>query len=162
VAARDRRERGSPRRELPPRLAEGLEDFLEALRVEAGLSRNTLTAYRGDLEGFLGWAVERDDTKTWATIDPEMVVDYLSGARERGLAEASVARRLSALRMCLRHLVREGNLPHDPTALIAAPILARLLPATLTVAEVERLLAAPTTDHWQGERDSALLEVLYA
>lgn len=147
---------------LPPPLAAGLEDFLEALRVEAGLSRNTLSAYRGDLETFLAAARREHGVREWATLDSDHVIDHLSQCRARGLAEASVARRLSALRMCLRHLVREGVIDRDPTALIAAPVLARLLPTTLTVDEVDRLLAAPGTDGWQGERDTALLEVLYA
>ncbi|MEW6073891.1 MAG: site-specific tyrosine recombinase XerD [Planctomycetota bacterium] len=151
-----------PAGELPGGLAGGLAGFLEALRVEAGLSRNTLLAYRSDLESFLGWAARREGLADWAEITAETVVDHLTHCRRRGLAEASVARRLSALRMCLRHLVAEGLLSRDPAARIATPVLARLLPTTLGVEEVERLLAAPGTEGWRAERDTALLEVLYA
>jgi len=146
---------------LPPALAEGLEDFLEALRVEAGLARNTLVAYRGDLESFLRWARERGIAE-WAAIEPDLVIDWLSALRLAGAAEASVARRLSALRMALRHRVATGRGERDPTALLASPVLRRALPTTLDVGEVERLLGAPGVDTWQGQRDTALLEVLYA
>jgi integrase/recombinase XerD len=146
---------------LPPRLGAGLEDFLEALRVEAGLSRNTLRAYRGDLEAFLGWAAE-GGLGDWAEVDAELVVDYLDRSRKEGLAEASTARRLSAIRMCLRHLCAEGVLARDPVARVAAPVLRRALPTTLTVEEVERLLGAPQGDDWRALRDRAFLEVLYA
>ncbi len=148
-------------RPLPRRMAAGLEDFLEALRVEAGLARNTLAAYRGDLTGFLRWAAERGVDR-WEQIQPDQVVDYLGHLRLAGAAEASVARHLSALRMALRHRVASGAQERDPTALLASPLLARALPTTLDVGEVERLLAAPGTDTWQGLRDTALLEVLYA
>ncbi len=144
-----------------PPFRESLEDFLEALRVEAGLSRNTLAAYRSDVARFLAWAGEAG-IEAWEALTAEAIVDHLTHCRRRGMAEASVARRLSAVRMCLRHLVSEGRLSRDPSALIAAPVLSRLLPATLGVEEVERLLAAPGTDGWRAQRDTALLEVLYA
>ena len=148
--------------DLPPRLVRGLDDFLEALRVEAGLSRNTLSAYRTDVAQFLGWAVEEVRLAGWEEVNAETVVDHLTHCRGRGMAEASVARRLSAVRMCLRHLVAEALLDRDPTALIAAPVLSRLLPTILGVEEVDRLLAAPGAEGWQAQRDTALLEVLYA
>ena len=146
---------------LPPPVAVGLEDFLEALRVEAGLSRSTLAAYRGDLEAFLRWARERG-VERWEGIAAEDVVDWLTHLRLAGAAEASVARRLSALRMALRHHVASGVLERDPTALLSSPVLRRALPTVLDVGEVERLLAAPGTGTWHGLRDTALLEVLYA
>ncbi|MCZ6596160.1 MAG: site-specific tyrosine recombinase XerD [Planctomycetota bacterium] len=147
--------------ELPRALASGLADFLESLRVEAGLARNTLVAYRSDVERFLRWARRRGVAR-WDRVTPVLVVDYLSARRRAGLAEATVARELSAVRMCLRHLVAIGRLLRDPAARIAAPVLRRALPHTLSVEEVERLLAAPAGDGWQAQRDRALLEILYA
>ena len=139
----------------------GLDDFLEALRVEAGLSKNTLAAYRRDLEPFLAWALEQG-VGDWASIEADTVVDYLALGRREGKAEATLARRLSALRMALRHQVLEGRLERDPLRRISTPVLRRALPDTLTVDDVEALLRAPGTSDWQGERDTALLEVLYA
>ncbi|MEM7309271.1 MAG: tyrosine recombinase [Planctomycetota bacterium] len=139
----------------------GLEDFLESLRVEAGLSRNTLEAYRRDLSRFLAWVAERG-AADWTAIQSDHVVGHLSALRALGLAEASVARSLSAVRMALRHQVAEGVLERDPAALIAAPVLRKALPTVLSAEEVEALLTAPKGDGWQAQRDRALLEVLYA
>jgi integrase/recombinase XerD len=136
-------------------------DFLETLRAEAGLARNTLTAYRGDLERFFAFANEAG-VHTFEAIHADLIVDWLADRRERGQAEASVARALAAIRMCLRHLVQAGALKKDPTALLQTPHLARSLPVTLSPEDVERLLAAPTGESWRVERDRALLEVIYA
>lgn len=146
---------------LPGALRAGLEDFLEALRVEAGLARNTLDAYRSDLEHFLGWGARRG-CRSFEDLEGDLLVDYLAARRTAGRAEASVARSLVALRMLLRHLVGEGRLERDPSALLTAPVLRRALPQVLDVEAVERLLAAPDGDGWRDLRDRALLEVLYA
>lgn len=154
--------RGGPRRELPEELALALADFQEALRVEAGLSRNTLAAYRSDLNAFLAFAVGHG-AKRCAAIKPAHVVDWLAERREKGMAEATVARGLAATRMLMRHLAAEGKIPRDPTARISAPALRPALPRTLAVDEVERLLEAPGKARaWKAERDRALLEVIYA
>jgi len=149
------------RESLPPHLESGLEDFLDAMRVEAGLARNTLRAYRGDLERFLRWAA-RAGLRSWQELETPLVVDYLAARRSEKAAEATVARNLVALRMAVRHLVQEGVLAKDPTALLPAPVLRRLLPRTLTAEDVERLLTACNGDGWRDQRDRAFLEVLYA
>ncbi|HEX6885734.1 MAG TPA: tyrosine recombinase [Planctomycetota bacterium] len=147
-------------RELPRALQVGLDDFLEALRVEAGLARNTLAAYGGDLRRFLASEPARA-ARDWPALGLDVVVAYLGELRRAGASEASVARALSALRMCLRHQVREGRLAADPLATLAGPRLRRSLPHVLSQAEVERLLA-PAGEGWRAQRDRALLEVLYA
>jgi len=149
---------------LPEEMAVALADFQEALRVEAGLSRNTLAAYRSDLKAFLAFAAARG-ARRCAAIKPAQVVDWLAERREAGMAEATVARGLAATRMLMRHLAAEGRIPRDPTARISAPALRPALPRTLAVDEVERLLAAPGSKRggtWKVERDRALLEVIYA
>lgn len=153
--------RDGPKPPLPTELGEGLDDFLIALRAEAGAARNTLVAYAADIERFFAFAAERKRLKL-ARIDAEVVVDYLAARRASGAAEATVARNLTAVRMCLRHLVAAGALKSDPTALISSPKLGRALPGTLSPTDVERLLAAPHGVAWRVERDTALLEVLYA
>src|SRR5688572_26826679 len=108
-------------------LERGLADFLEALRVEAGSAKNTLGAYRGDVGRFLAYARERG-ARRWQDCTLELVVEHLERMRLAGAAEASVARALSAVRMCLRHQVLEGILATDPLALLAGPRLRRSLP----------------------------------
>jgi integrase/recombinase XerD len=152
--------RPDPELELPPELERGLAGFLEALRVEAGLARNTLRAYGGDLRRFLGFASARG-VRRWGAIGPELTIEHLEALRAAGAAEASVARALSALRTCLRHQVREGVLAADPLARLEGPRLKRALPHVLDPLAVERLLAVPG-EGWSALRDRALLEVLYA
>jgi integrase/recombinase XerD len=167
IRARDSQARSQPdderdgERSIAPLLAAGLEDFLLALRVEAGLARNTLVAYRSDLERFLSWASARG-IQRFDAITSSHVVDALAERRASGMAEASIARGHSALRMLMRHLVREGALARDPTALIRSPVLGRALPATLSIEDVDALLAAPSGESFQDQRDRALLETIYA
>jgi integrase/recombinase XerD len=152
------------RASLPEGHAAALADFLEALRVEAGLARSTLAAYRADLHSFFAFAAARGAPSS-ASIRESHVVDWMAERRERGLAEATVARGLAAVRMCFRHLTMEGRVSRDASARIAAPVLRQSLPHTLAVEEVERLLespAGPGGSAWKSERDRALLEVLYA
>jgi integrase/recombinase XerD len=146
--------------ELGPRFARGLADFLEALRVESGLAENTLLAYRSDLARFLVFARARG-VESWEALGLELVLAHLGELRAGGAAESSVARALSALRMGLRHQLREGVIRSDPLARLEGPRLRRTLPHVLAPDEVERLLSV-VGDGWREQRDRALLEVLYA
>lgn len=146
---------------LPAPYRAALADFLEALRVEAGLSRATLQAYRRDIEAAARFFVERG-ARGFSAVDPDLLVAYLTARRAAGAAEASVARGLCALRMLFRHLAAEGRIDSDPASLLSAPVLRHALPRALTVGEVERLLRAPAGASWRDQRDRALLEVLYA
>jgi len=153
--------------ELDGILAADVRDLLVALRAEAGLAANTLQAYRRDLVRFLHRARESGVAR-FEEVDATLVVDHLGELRAAGYAEASVARALAAIRVLARHLVQEGRLKCDPTALIAAPRLARPLPRAIAALDVDALLAAPRDprwaprEPWRRERDAALLEVLYA
>ena len=151
--------------EVPAGLAGPTVDFLDAMRVEAGLSRNAIAAYRSDLTALGRW-LGAHDVDDWSALETDTIYDWLRERRADGAAEASVARGLVALRMLVRFLVAEGQLRHDPTGTIQAPKLQRLLPRTLTPEDVECLLEAFLVDgappNWRAERDTALLEVLYA
>lgn len=146
---------------LPPALRAGLEDFLEALRIEAGLAPSTLRSYRSDLERSMAWLAEHGAQRPpdWT---PTLVVDYLAARRATGAAEATVAHDLVALRMLCAHLIAERVLAKDPCAQIRAPLLRSSLPRALANEDVDALLAAPSGDGWRDQRDRALLEVLYA
>ncbi len=146
---------------VPAAFRSGIVDFTEALRVEAGLSRATLVAYRRDLSRAARFFSERG-VIGWSEVEPEHLVDYLELRRAEHAAEATVARALSALRMLFRHRIAEGQARRDPAALLSAPVLRRALPRSLIVSDVDKLLAAPDGEHWRDQRDRALLEVLYA
>ncbi|MEZ6004484.1 MAG: tyrosine recombinase [Planctomycetota bacterium] len=146
---------------LPPDLAMAKDEFLAAMRVEAGLARRTLEAYGRDLTRSLTWFAERG-LKRLANLDQTQVLDYLAMRRAQGRAETTLARESTSLRMLLEFAQSEGWIEQSPLALLPRPAAASHLPACLSPDEVERLLAAPTGSSWRAERDRALLEVLYA
>lgn len=137
-----------------------LEQFLDALWLERGLSENTLAAYRSDLMGLAGWLRSRQSTLMDA--DRLLLLDYLQLRVEQGSKRRTSARLLSSMRRLYQYLVREERLKEDPTAQIDAPKLDQPLPKSLTEQEVEELLAAPLTEEVLGLRDRTMLEVLYA
>jgi integrase/recombinase XerD len=145
-----------------------LEAFLEMLAAERGAAQNTLQAYRRDLEDFLAFLEHR--AKSLAAIAPADIGAYLRVLSETGLAPASRARRLSAIRQLCKFLVSEGVMAEDPVLGFAGPKQGRPLPKTLSVAEVDRLIetARLRTQRTSGRdrvralRLHALIETLYA
>ena len=136
-----------------------IDQFLDALWLERGLSENTLSAYRSDLNSYAGW-LESFASRDLLQSRPEDILAYL--ATLTGKSSRTSARRLSSLRRFFQYLAREGRIGHDPCARIAAPRIGRPLPKSLTEEEVESLLDAPDTTTAMGQRDRAMLEVLYA
>jgi len=134
-----------------------IHQFLDALWLEAGLSRNTLNAYRSDLAGFARWLRIPPEQAT-----REQLQKYLAECVSRGVRPRSTARLLSTLRRFYQYLVREQIVQVDPTALIQAPRLGRPLPKVLSEEQVERLLAAPSVENALGLRDRTMIETLYA
>ena len=137
-----------------------VERFLDALWMERGLSRNTLSAYRQDLLALAAWLATRHSSLLAA--GREELHRYLAQRHEAGVKARTAARGLSSVRRFYRHMVREGRLREDPSALIEAPKLGRPLPGTLSEEEVERLLRTPDVQTVIGLRDRAMLELLYA
>lgn len=137
-----------------------VERFLDTLWLEHGLSENTLSAYRSDLQGLAKWLAQQQiELISAGRAD---LLGYLQLRVERGAKPRSSARLLSSIRRFYRYLVRERLLSEDPSARIDAPKLGRSLPKSLTENEVEALLDAPHTGESLGLRDRAMLEVLYA
>jgi integrase/recombinase XerD len=140
--------------------------YLDHLRGERGLARNTLEAYRRDLGRYADYLAEVGigDPRAVATEDLQAFVAWLRGrttAAGRPYATASVARIVVAVRGFHRFLAREGLTPDDVAAPVTTPRSARSLPKALSVADVERLLAGPVGDTPLPRRDRALLELLY-
>jgi integrase/recombinase XerD len=135
-------------------------EYLGALQSEQGASRNTLAAYRRDLDDLLKFLATRRLVATAAA--PDDIVSWLERLRARGLAPASVARRLSAARGFYRHLLREGEVRRDPTEHLDTPRTTRPLPRALSRDAATRLVEAPDVRRPTGLRDRAMLELLYA
>lgn len=137
---------------------ETIDRFLDALWMERGVSENTLSAYRSDLQKYVLWL---DKNKCQMIVAEESHVrNYL--ASMRGRTARTMARHLSSIRRLYSYLVREGMMKHDPSARIEAPKIGRSLPKSLTETEVEELLKAPDTGTSLGLRDRTMLEILYA
>jgi len=139
-----------------------IERFADALWLERGLARNTLSAYQTDLRQFAQWLKEKESGQVLLTAGRADVQDYLGVQHGLGKKGRSTARLLSCLRQFYRHAVREGWKEDDPTARVESPKLGRPLPKSLTETEVEALLRAPDVHTPEGFRDRAMLEVLYA
>ncbi len=142
--------------------------FLEMLAAERGAADNTLQAYRRDMDDFLAFLRPRD--KALNVVVPADISAYLRALSESGLAPASRARRLSAIRQLFKFLATEGLVAEDPAHGLSGPKKARALPKTLSVAEVDRLIEtarsriepAKGRDRVRALRLYALIEMLYA
>ena len=131
-----------------------LDAFCDALWLEDGLSRNTIAAYRMDLEQ-LGSHIGKD----LAEAEEADLLAFLASRRGRS---SSAARRVSTLKRFYRYCVRERRIAVDPTLKLDPPKRAPRFPKTLSEADVEALLAAPQAETPMGLRDRAMLETLYA
>jgi integrase/recombinase XerC len=147
-------------------LREQVRAFIAFLKYNRNAAAHTVTAYDSDLSQFVEFLAARNKCKASqlavSQFDSDAVRDFLGDLHRRGNSRASAARRLSALRACAVHLVREGLLPTDPTQLIGTPKREQFLPAHLGIPEMDRLLAAPDVSAPAGRRDRAILELLYA
>lgn len=138
-----------------------IEQWLDDVWMEKGLSDHSLISYRRDLTQFAGWlAVVRHSSLMACSVEDLKAFRTLQ--QERGIKKTSVSRQLSALRGCYRWLLREQHIQEDPMLGMENPKADRPLPKTLTEADVEALLAAPDVDTALGLRDRTMLEVLYA
>lgn len=139
-----------------------VRSFLRYIEVEAGFSRNTIQAYRNDLEQFTAYLAPLG-AGDWREVGPQAIVDYVLHLKERGYSTATVARKVASVKSFFHFLVREGGLSEDPTAAMAAPRVRKKLPRVLAPEEVVRLLEMPRgAGGPKGLRDAALLELLYA
>jgi integrase/recombinase XerD len=137
-----------------------VREFLNCLRIEKGLSDNTILAYRRDIEKFAAFATDRGlGTREITRSD---VVDFLASLYKRRLDSRSVARHLVTIRNFFRFALLEGYIDDDPAATIESPRFRQSLPSFLSIEEVDRLLRQPDTTNIIGLRDRALIEIMYS
>ena len=134
--------------------------FTDFLSLEQGASPRTREAYDRDIERFATFATVRGALSP-ATVSARVLRDYVYHLKDLGLAPASIRRNVSAVRTYFRFLLSEGHVVRDPSERLETPRRWRTLPEVLTVAEVERLLGAPSLDDPLVFRDRALLELGY-
>lgn len=139
--------------------------FLRYLTDVRGLSAATAEAYSADVNQFSdflaeSWGEER--AGDWAGVDYRTVRGFLGHLARLRYSKTSVARKLAALRSFFRYLLQEGAVDHNPAAAAPTPKQDRRLPEYMYPAEVEALINTPDTSTPLGQRDRAMLEVLYA
>ena len=152
----------APAQDGPPPggASSSVDDFIDALWLEDGLSRNTLAAYRRDLTLFADW-LGRETGRSLVEASETDLRQYAL-ARHAGSAPTSTNRRLTVFKRFFRWAVRERIVDADPTLKLDSARQPLRVPKTLSEAQVEALLAAPDVDTPLGLRDRAMLELLYA
>jgi integrase/recombinase XerD len=138
-----------------------IEEFLDYITVERGLSRNTIVAYRTDLEGHVKFLKEME-VQQWPEVSESHMIHYLSDLRRRGSASATVLRRLCSISMFYKYLLLREYLSKDPCGALERLQPSRRLPAVLNFEEIMSLLSQPDVKTKAGLRDRAMLELLYA
>jgi len=141
-------------------IAPTISSFLTHVRVEKGLSSNTVSAYRRDLVKFDEFARKRK--RTLEAVSRDDLVDFLAGLYRQKLESKTVARELVTLRNFFRFAQIQELIKEDPSVTLESPKIRRGLPGYLRLEDVERLLKQPDVMTPIGLRDRAMLEVLYS
>lgn len=138
-----------------------LMDYLHYLKVERGLSENTINSYGIDLKLFLEYLRE-NEIPSFKQVNKEVIVNYMQSEKNNNKANSSILRSVSSLRKFFQYLAQEKIIEKDPMLLIDTPKKKQHLPQVLTKEEVEKLLCSPNTGQVLGLRDRAMLELMYA
>lgn len=141
-------------------IAAAISQFVTHVKVEKGLSPNTISAYQRDLMKFSVFAAKRKLTVEAITRDD--LVDFLAGLYREKLESKSVARHLVTIRNFFRFAQVQEYIATDPSLNLESPKIRKTLPGYLRLEEIERLLAEPDAKTDLGLRDRAMLEVLYS
>jgi len=143
-------------------LLEDVEAYLAFASLEKGLSENTILGYQQDIQQFAAFASKQKRRNRWDAIQAGDVSDWIYTLSDGGYSNASLCRKLSALRMFVSFLLREETISSSFLERVEGPKLRRKAPDALTVQEVESLLDAPDLTTPAGLRDRAILELLYS
>jgi integrase/recombinase XerD len=137
-----------------------IDEFLDHLWLEDGLSKNTLNSYRFDLDLFSAWLIE-NLKKNFLEVSQADIQQYLAFKFPTSKSR-SISRLLATLRRLYKYLLRENKISIDPTLEIQSPKISKSLPKSLSEEDIEALLSAPDIKTSSGLRDKAMLELLYA
>ena len=138
-----------------------LEEFISYAALERSLSDNTIKAYLNDLRHFVAFLEARDFCNP-DLITRDTIMDFLENSRDNGMAAASLARRLVAIKIFFRYLTQERHVQHDITDVMEGPRLWQVLPEMLSVQEIEALLQVYRGKDSLERRNRTILEVFYA
>ncbi len=135
-----------------------IDQFIDFYWLTTGASKNTLSAYRSDLKIFSKWL----NNNSLIDVDKKQIQDYFSYRKDSNISASTQSRMLTCLHSFYQYLSDKKNLKIDPTEQLDYPKLEKKLPVFLNVQEVERLLEAPNSKSLFGQRDRAMLELLYS
>ncbi len=142
-------------------MKEYIDEFINYLSVERGLSKNTILAYRRDLRKYMEF-LDAQGVKGMGQLKRDHITEYMFSRKKSGISANSICRNLSAIKMFHKFLVRERLAKEDPTTLVETPKLWKKVPDVLSIAEIEAIIKATTGRGWQAIRDKAILELFYA
>ncbi len=137
-----------------------IDQFIDSIWSEKGLSKLTLDAYKQDLLLFARWLQKQN--KPLIEVDQALILQYLAFRMENKSSARTNARLLSTIKQFFRYQVRSGQRPDNPSELISAPKITRLLPGSLTEKDMDNLLQAPDIESDYGLRDRCMLELMYS
>lgn len=155
------RPKSAPERPLPAALSVPCARFLKAMERDNGLTANTLDAYRRDLNRYLHH-LSTQGIERLESVEHQHIAQLLHSLSDTGLTPSTMARNLTSIKRFHQYLLLQGATTHNPAELLDPPKLERRLPDVLAVAEIADVLAAPDPDEPLGQRDRAILAVLYA
>ena len=142
-------------------MVELVEQFLDYLEVERGLSKNTILSYRHDLAKFISY-LKRRGIGSMRNVEKQDILKYLLFLKDKSLAANSISRNLVAIKVFYRFLARERLIGEDIAGVLESPRLLQKLPDVLDIGEVVKILEAPEIKGPMGLRDRAALELMYA
>ena len=135
-----------------------IDQFIDFYWLSTGASKNTLAAYRSDLKVFNKWLAG----KSLISVNSKHIQDYFSDRQKNNIGSSTQARILTCLRSFYHYLLTNQLIKKDPTEQLSQPKLEKKLPVFLNIQEVEKLLEAPSSSSLFGQRDRAMLELLYS
>lgn len=134
-----------------------IADFIQHLKLERGLSGNSLSAYESDLKEF----VKRSGVKKIDQLSPRQVTDFFGQLSRLGRKPATLARKISALKIFFEYLKDQGQILESPAKAYSAPKIVRYHPDYLSPEEIDKIIVVAGADQRHGPRNRAILELLY-
>ena len=138
-----------------------VDSFLSALRLEKGLSENTIKAYSNDCQDFNKWLFSNKRYRAVAATEAD-IENYLKHLRVIDLSNSSINRKLSSLKHFFNYLSKTKLLKSNPVMNISGPKNSKVLPKSLSIIDVNSLIEAPDCSNFIGLRDRAMIELMYA
>lgn len=140
---------------------EPFDDYIVFLKIEKGLSANTVSSYRRDIEQYIAY-LDENEIQSWEGIDRYLLLAFFNDQKKMKKADNTIIRMFSSIRKFHQYLKQEGYTQEDPMLYVKTPKKADTLPKIVSMQQIDQLLQTPDTTKPLGIRDRAILEVMYA